>query len=101
MSQTHRQSRGLHPIRAAAKRWRAEIRRAHTGLGALARGRLLFCAAGAPAFGLAGGLGRVCAAVPAGAGQREVAATVRPAVRCHLTGLRRRLAPGGLVWVLE
>ena len=33
MSQAPRQSRGLHPIRAAARRWRAEIRRAHTGPG--------------------------------------------------------------------
>ena len=41
MSQAHRQSRALHPIRAAARRWRAETRRAHTGLGALVRGRLL------------------------------------------------------------
>ena len=65
MSQAHRQSRGLHPIRAAYSRWRAEIRRAHTGPDAPVRGRLLFCAAGAPAFGLAGALSPVCAAVPA------------------------------------
>ena len=65
MSQTPRQSRGLHPIRAAAGRWRAEIRRAHTGLGTLGRGRLQSCAAGVPTCGLAGALGRVCAAIPA------------------------------------
>ena len=35
-----------------------------------------------------------------GAGRRQVASTVRPAVWCHLTGLRRRFTPG-LGWVLE
>ena len=104
MSQAPRQSRGLHPIRAAARRWRADTRRGHTGPGALVRDRLLSCAADAPAFGLAGALSPVCAAVPAakaGAGLCEVAAPVRPAVRCHPTGLRPHMAPGGLVWVLE
>ena len=73
MSQAPSQNRVLHPIRAAARRWRDDIRRAHTGLGALARGRLLFCAAGAPAFGLAGALSPVCAAIPpAKAGGRPV-----------------------------
>ena len=62
MSQAPRQSRGLHPIRAAARRWRSEIRRAHIGLGAPVRG--LVCAAGALAFGLTGALSPVCAAIP-------------------------------------
>ena len=103
MSQAPRQSRVLHPIRAAAGRWRAEIRRAHTGPGALVRGRLLSCAAGTPAFGLAGALSPVCAAIPAAkAGGRPARGRCasRPAFRCHLTGLRRRFTPG-LGWVLE
>ena len=74
MSQAPRQRRGLHPIRRAARRWRAEICRAHTGPGALARGRLLFCAAGAPAFGLAGALSPVCAAIPAAKAGGQVGA---------------------------
>ena len=73
MSQASRQSRGLHPIRAAASRWRAEIPRAHTGPGALVRDCLLSCAAGVPTYVLARALGRVCAAIPAAkAGGRSV-----------------------------
>ena len=73
MSQAHRQSRGLHPIREASKRWRAEIRRAHTGPDAPVRGRLQSCAAGVPTCVLAGALSPVCAAIPpAKAGGRPV-----------------------------
>ena len=80
MSQAPRQSRGLHPIRAAAsvhgrldahapRPGRAEIRRDHTGLDAhwfvvafsLAQLAYQPC-------GLAGALCRVCAAVPAAGG---------------------------------
>ena len=98
MSQARRQSRGFHSIRAASSVWRGETRRGHTGPGAPVRGRLQSCAVGAPAFGLAGALGRVYSAVSA-------AKTVgRPAPGCcdrsgggavHLTGLRPHLAPGG------
>ena len=73
MSQAPRQSRVLHPIGAAAGRRRAGRQRAHTGPGAPARGRLLPCEAGAPAFGLAGALSAVWAAIPAAkAGGRSV-----------------------------
>ncbi len=104
MSQAPRQRRGLHPIRRAARRWRAEICRAHTGPGALARGRLLFCAAGAPAFGLAGALSPVCAAIPAAkAGDRSAPGCCTSSTGGPVSSDRAPASFGamGLVWVLE
>ena len=60
MSQAHRQSRGFHPIRAAARRWLAEGCCAHAGPGALVRGRQMSCTADVPTFGLARAPCRVC-----------------------------------------
>ena len=51
MSKGHRHGRDLHPVRAAAGRWRAEGRRAQTGPGAPVHGCRLSYAADAPASG--------------------------------------------------
>ena len=69
MSQAHRQSRGFHPIRAAARRRPAEGRRAQTGPGAPVHGLLQHCAANVSARRLAGALRRGC---PAGPSARAV-----------------------------
>ena len=65
MSQAYRQSRGFHPIGAAARRRSAEGRRAQTGPGSPVHGLLQHCAANIPARGLATARCRGCAAARA------------------------------------
>ena len=96
MSQAHRQSRGSHPIRVAARRWRAERRRAHAG--PANRFEVAFCLAQL-ALRPSGWPERCVVYAPLflsqdlGAGWCKVAAPVPQAVQCHPSGLRRRLTP--------
>ena len=104
MSQAPRQSRGLHPIRAAARRWRVRyvapiLVWAHWLVVAFCSANLAHRPPGWPERYLL--YAPLSLPQMPGEGRYEVASTGPPAVRCHLTGLRRPLASGGLVWVLE
>ena len=116
MSQAPRQSRGLHPIRAAASvlrmggstlmrldpdglRYVATILVwAHWFVVAFSFVQLAYRPAGWPERYLP--YAPLSLPQRPGEGRYEVASTGPPAVRCHLTGLRRRFTPG-LGWVLE
>ena len=117
MSQAPRQSKGLHPTRTAAGVFGMSveplIRLDLDGLRCVAALQVwahwfvvAFCCV-QPACQPAGWPERYLVNAPLlllqrlEAGRCEVAAPVPPSDRCHPIGLRRRLAPGGLVWVLE
>ena len=117
MSQAHRRRRGLHPTRTAAAVFGMSgstlIRVDPDGLRHVAtlpvRAHWFVVAFSLvqPAYRPSGWPERHAGCAPLfllqrlGAGRREVAAAVRPAVRCHPIGFRRPLTSGGLVWVLE
>ena len=98
MSQAPRQSRGLHPIRTAARHWGAERLCAHARPDEPVRGPLLSSPASAPLLRLASArllVGEVFLVTLSGPGWCKIPVPVLQAVLRHPSGLRRHLVSSG------